>query len=595
MARNFVRTDPEQYLEGIQALTDEPLTMACWFKTGTTGAFDVVMEITGDAGSLTKGWLLEIGGDGDRYVYAEKFGSGTNTGVYAKSSAPYTAGSWQHATAVFASSTSRKAYVNGGNAGTDTTDKTTGTTATRTMFGSSYRYDNPFDGDIAEAAVWNVELTADEIASLSKGVSPLLIRPGALVAYWPMIGRYSPEIDRKSGIALTIYNGASTSDHPPVIYPRRQVRSPASSALAPISGSLSATLETIAISATDNVLILGALDGALDGVSVSIESTILVDGSLSVALSPILTTSSGELGINGSLDISLGGISITSAAALKIDGSVSATLDIASLSSSGSVHISGGLSSVLSDLTISAYERPPITGLLSVTLADLQSYISAVAVSDMKTLQDFLPFVLPLLPSAPEPVVIIALRNAAIRFCERSRAWRHVVEIETDGNEYETITIPDQSSLFEIEEAWFKTTDGNWRGPLKRIQFSKINADDLPSVGDTPTGSPPECISQQSHDKLVVYPIAAGTLRVSAFVTPSQSAVLVPDFLYDRYAQVIADGALAHLLMIPEQPYTNAQLGVIKESSFDEFCDHKFNHNIRGQQRASGRVRSSFF
>ncbi len=47
--------------------------------------------------------------------------------------------------------------------------------------------DREFDGRIAEVAIWDVILTADEAAILSKGYSPLFVRPQNLVAYWPLI------------------------------------------------------------------------------------------------------------------------------------------------------------------------------------------------------------------------------------------------------------------------------------------------------------------------------------------------------------------------------------------------------------------------
>lgn len=46
----------------------------------------------------------------------------------------------------------------------------------------------PFDGRIAEVAVWTVALTAAEIAALAKGVSPLRVRPKNLAAYYPLWG-----------------------------------------------------------------------------------------------------------------------------------------------------------------------------------------------------------------------------------------------------------------------------------------------------------------------------------------------------------------------------------------------------------------------
>lgn len=75
------------------------------------------------------------------------------------------------------------------------------------------------DGRVAEAAIWNVALTASEVAALAKGVSPLQIRPASLQAYWPLIGRQSPEPDWVGGFNLTLTNAPANAAHVPVMPP----------------------------------------------------------------------------------------------------------------------------------------------------------------------------------------------------------------------------------------------------------------------------------------------------------------------------------------------------------------------------------------
>ena len=70
-----------------------------------------------------------------------------------------------------------------------------------------------FAGDIAEVGIWNVALTADEIASLAKGTTCDQIRPQSLVFYAPLVRDL---IDVKGGLALTNNNGATVSNHPRV-------------------------------------------------------------------------------------------------------------------------------------------------------------------------------------------------------------------------------------------------------------------------------------------------------------------------------------------------------------------------------------------
>jgi hypothetical protein len=129
---------------------------------------------------------------------------------------------WYHAAGVVAASNLRTVYFNGG-AGTPDTVSVSPTGVDRTIIGARFNttLGLHWNGKIAECAIWNVALGAAEIAALAKGFSPLLIRPTSLVAYWPLIGRTSPEICPKGGFDMTVVNGPTGAEHPRVVVPRR--------------------------------------------------------------------------------------------------------------------------------------------------------------------------------------------------------------------------------------------------------------------------------------------------------------------------------------------------------------------------------------
>lgn len=61
-------------------------------------------------------------------------------------------------------------------------------------------------GRIADAAIWNVQLTDLEVAALAAGTRPLMIRPSNLKLWWPLDGIIAPEPDlslNKIGGTLT--------------------------------------------------------------------------------------------------------------------------------------------------------------------------------------------------------------------------------------------------------------------------------------------------------------------------------------------------------------------------------------------------------
>lgn len=85
----------------------------------------------------------------------------------------------------------------------------------------SYNSGRVWLGRIAEAALWaTTQLTDAHMAALGRGFRPSAV--GVLpTAYWPLLGRYSPEIELV-GRAEGTLTGTSAADHCRVIYPRRR-------------------------------------------------------------------------------------------------------------------------------------------------------------------------------------------------------------------------------------------------------------------------------------------------------------------------------------------------------------------------------------
>ncbi len=126
-------------------------------------------------------------------------------------------GNWHHVCGVY-NMTDLRIYLDGVLDGTPTAN--TGTILTGAgdarvgLLGGTFF---PFDGDLAEMAVWDTGLSAVEVAALAKGVSPNRIRRTSLAGYWPLYGNSFPEIDlsgnRDNGIQVGTVGKA---DHAPI-------------------------------------------------------------------------------------------------------------------------------------------------------------------------------------------------------------------------------------------------------------------------------------------------------------------------------------------------------------------------------------------
>src|SRR3990167_198321 len=195
MARNFTRASSHFLKNSSAIVTSYPFTLAAWFNSqDTTNSQDIFM--IGKDSAPEAGWRLNAGGNaaGDPIRAINRASSNFYIAV---TSTGYTANTWYHACGVWASSTSRAVYINGGSKGTNITDNTP-SGVNNTNIGRADEGTIPanyFDGQIAEVAAWNVDLSDAEVEILGKGYSPLFIRPQSLIFYCPLIGRYSPEID----------------------------------------------------------------------------------------------------------------------------------------------------------------------------------------------------------------------------------------------------------------------------------------------------------------------------------------------------------------------------------------------------------------
>jgi hypothetical protein len=268
-----------QFLEINSAVrTAMPMTFAGWFNTNDGSASQDIISIC-DSGAETNYYRLIINSSG---VLSVKRNPDTGDQSIATSSANYSTNTWSHGAAVFSSATSNTVYLNGGNSATNTDNVTpTGANLNRTSIGRLGRLSATgfFSGMIAECGIWSVALTAADVASLAKGVSPLKIRPDALVAYWPIMGRTSPEMDVMGGFSLSV-TGATTAEHPRIIRRRPVLWKPSYTVSATnhaTEGELVGPGSTLAGTATNYTVhtTTGVLTGpgaAVDGTAANIKT-----------------------------------------------------------------------------------------------------------------------------------------------------------------------------------------------------------------------------------------------------------------------------------------------------------------------------------
>ena len=217
MARDFDGTNDKLSIT-TPMVTAYPFTFSGWFNADNiTNDGMIVAEC--DIATTGERWMLQTAGFSEPTDALRFMSTAGGTSVIAITSSGYSAGVWSHACGVGRSATSRDVYLNGGSKGSNATNSTPAGLDNTTIGVRTHTSDGVrMAGLIAEVAIWSTDLSDAEVAILADGYSALFVQPASLVAYWPIIGRTSPEIDIVGGNNMTVTE-AVVADHPRIIYP----------------------------------------------------------------------------------------------------------------------------------------------------------------------------------------------------------------------------------------------------------------------------------------------------------------------------------------------------------------------------------------
>jgi len=178
------------------------------------------------------------------------------------------------------------------------------------------------------------------------------------------------------------------------------------------------------------------------------------------------------------------------------------------------------------------------------------------------------PYILPEIPAVPDAALQRAVRDAAIDFCKDTLVWKEWLDrisIVANDDDY-SLSVPVAMAAYaDIEgvyQAYFKETgaDDDQFALLTPTTEDEMEVDfgngwmyaeaEQPSKYYIPPSEP---------TTLYLHPIptvaSVSGLLVRAYAKPLQTAVLLPDFLYNRHLNPIKHGALAKLFGTKGMPW----------------------------------------
>lgn len=198
----------------------------------------------------------------------------------------------------------------------------------------------------------------------------------------------------------------------------------------------------------------------------------------------------------------------------------------------------------------------------------------------MKTLADFHDYYLADITGCTYFAAENELRKAAQEFCEKTKVA--VVNMEPvllfTGVDTYQFDVTKQQVFLQLEQARIDTGE-----PLKIL------------LRDQPEEQRSIQPINDREFKLIPSPSTGQKLYLRASTKPSNTATQLDDDLYDQYAEAIASGAKARLMMQLDKPYTNVQMAMVHRTEFDYQIGRAQIRVAKSFSNAPLRTTSSFF
>lgn len=192
----------------------------------------------------------------------------------------------------------------------------------------------------------------------------------------------------------------------------------------------------------------------------------------------------------------------------------------------------------------------------------------------MKTWDEFLPLIIPHLPGCPNASIKTYLALAARDFFEKTYLWQDDIDaitVKPGQVEY------DLDAEAEVEDVLAVVLDGQ---QLDRTEFRLIPFERRDEVGQ------PRLYWIHADRTIRVFPTPdkPEVLKVSAVLKPARTSRGVEDWIYQTWADVIVNGAVAQLAIMPGKEWTDLGLAAMHRNMFEQAATNTRIREFRGVQ-----------
>lgn len=173
----------------------------------------------------------------------------------------------------------------------------------------------------------------------------------------------------------------------------------------------------------------------------------------------------------------------------------------------------------------------------------------------MKLWKEFYDYVKPSVPGAPNELVDLCLRSAAIMFFKETEVMTADKSLPLIANQaiYQTDNAPLSETTRVLE---FRLADGTPLHPITRLELQESDQNWALEKGQ------PTNYLQISPRQIRMFPIPdkSYSSTISIVLQPTRTSTGVEDEMFNEYVECIANGTINRLTRIPQKPWTNMEL-----------------------------------
>jgi hypothetical protein len=193
----------------------------------------------------------------------------------------------------------------------------------------------------------------------------------------------------------------------------------------------------------------------------------------------------------------------------------------------------------------------------------------------------------PDMPQCPDDVLLNAVRNAAIEFCERTQivvVQHDPVSSVADQGTY-SFAPPTDTEVCSIEQAYY---DGSPLTPKTIAELAKLFSDWRSETGT------PSYITQINETEFILVPIPVDPvidgIQLLVTVKPTRDSEDADDVLFKKYLDGIVAGAKKRLFAMRGRPWSDAGLATYNENAFNRFVQSARNRKLLASGQGGGVV-----